>query len=217
MASYSPDRAAFSAIPTGSGNDFVKTKLTDGVSHKIDLIKYNDRYCVNMINIGFDCKVVQATEKYKKKHRGSTAYMLGVLDVLCHKLANDFKIEYVDAAGKHGERVGATLLCALANGEFCGGGFNFAPLASLDDGLIDLLMVNVVSRPKFISILSKFREGDFIESDGTIKKKFKKVLEYVKCSEVHVSGMDHVCADGEISPETSIDATVVRNAINYIS
>ena len=210
------EKAAFSVIPTGSGNDFVKSADHDGEPVKIDLIEYNGRYCVNMLNIGFDSNVVKATEKYKKKHRGTTAYLLGVLDVLFHKLGSDFDIKYVDENGNQGSRIGSTLLCALANGRYCGGGFQFAPKAELDDGLIDLLIVNVVSRIKFISIFSQFRKGEYLNEDGTINKRFKNVLECVKCSSVSISGMTDFCADGEIESDTHVDARIAPRAITYI-
>ena len=67
----------FGVIPSGSGNDFVRnftnTSLfsdieaqLDGQTVSLDLIKCNNQYCVNMVNIGFDCSVVKESEKFKK-------------------------------------------------------------------------------------------------------------------------------------------------------
>ena len=68
----------FGVIPCGSGNDFVRNftnkelflsidEQLDGKIVSLDLIKYNDAYSVNMINIGFDCAVVKEAARIKKK------------------------------------------------------------------------------------------------------------------------------------------------------
>ena len=217
MSSGANDKAAFSVIPTGSGNDFIKTGLEKGVRHRIDLIKYNDRYCVNMLNIGFDSRVVEATEKHKARHGGSTAYLMGVADAFFHKLDEHFMITYTDEQGNEIVKDGDHILCALANGQYCGGGFKFAPLSSLSDGLIDLLMVNRVSRAKFISAFSEFRKGNFLTENGEVKKKFKKVLDYVKCRSVTIENTTSVCADGETEHPSSVHAEAVPAAIDYIA
>ena len=38
----------------------------DGDTVSLDLIKCNDYYCVNMVNIGFDCAVAKKAAKLKK-------------------------------------------------------------------------------------------------------------------------------------------------------
>ncbi|HBF44873.1 MAG TPA: lipid kinase, partial [Clostridiales bacterium] len=57
----------FAVLPYGSGNDFVKyypnsnflslSDLINGEKLKIDLLKVNDSYCVNMCNIGLEAVV----------------------------------------------------------------------------------------------------------------------------------------------------------------
>ena len=71
------DLCEFGVLPSGSGNDFVRNFTNkkafseidaqiDGEAHAYDLIKVNDEYCVNMVNIGFDCEVVCKTVSIKK-------------------------------------------------------------------------------------------------------------------------------------------------------
>ena len=217
MESGKSDTAAFSVVPTGSGNDFIKIGLTKGEKHRIDLIKYNGKYAVNMINIGFDSRVVAATEKYKKNHKGSTAYLMGVANAFFKKLDERFKLTYTDENGNETVREGDFILCAIANGNYCGGGFDFAPLSSVKDGLLDLLIVNKLSRAKFISVFGDFKKGNFIEEDGTVKKKFKKIITYVICSSLTIENTTSVCADGEVENPDSVHAEAVPDAINYIA
>ena len=68
----------FGVIPYGSGNDFVRNfknqelffdidAQLDGETVLLDLIKYNDNYSVNVINIGFDCAAARVAAKLKRK------------------------------------------------------------------------------------------------------------------------------------------------------
>ena len=54
--------------PFGTGNDFARN-FSDGKcsqAHTIDLIRFNEKYAANEINVGFDCDVVNMTQKVKK-------------------------------------------------------------------------------------------------------------------------------------------------------
>ena len=83
-------------IPCGSGNDFVRNfhgkenflsieALRNGREITIDLMRCNDRYCVNMFNTGFDCEVVKRMQVIKRKVPAGMAYALGVVIELIKK------------------------------------------------------------------------------------------------------------------------------------
>lgn len=219
MDAGASDRAYFSVAPTGSGNDFVRNFKNEKKKNRIDVIKYNNRYAINMINIGFDCSVVEKTSLYKNKKliSGSMAYILGVGNVLLHKLGNDFKITLWDENGAEIEYNDNCLLTAVANGCFCGGGFNALPLAKLDDGLLDMLIINKVGRAKFISLVGDYRKGTYIDKDTKeIKAKFKGVLNYYRCKKVRIEGISAICADGEVEKADICEIEIVPKAINVI-
>ena len=122
----------FGVIPNGSGNDFVRNfkhrrlfsdidHQIDGTAHSFDLIKCNDDYCVNMVNIGFDCSVVIEADKFRKYKfiSPSISYILGVVvGFFFKKFGTKMKVIFDD-----GEIVDKELtLTAIGNGKFCGGG-----------------------------------------------------------------------------------------------
>ncbi len=219
MSAGASERAYFSVAPTGSGNDFVKNFKNEKKKNRIDLIKYNDRYAVNMINIGFDCSVVEKTLLYKNKKliSGSMAYIMGVGNVLFHKMGQTINLTVTDENDEVTEYEDEFLLCPVANGSFCGGGFNALPLAELNDGLLDLLIVSNISRAKFISLIGEYRSGRYIDpATKEIKPKFAKILKYIKCKKVSVSGISSICIDGELEDVESVDIEVVPDAITYI-
>ena len=112
---------------------------------------------------------------------------------------------------------GEYLLCPVANGSFCGGGFNALPLAELNDGLLDMLIVSNISKAKFISLVGEYRSGTYIDPvTKVIKPKFADILKYIRCKKVSVSGIKAICIDGELEEVETVDIEVVPNAITYI-
>lgn len=212
----------FGVIPRGSGNDFVRNfsnrKLftdidaqIDGEPISLDLIKCNDFYSANMINIGFDCAVVKETEKLKK-HRfipRSLLYILGVVVVFFKKTGTKMKITF-----KNGEVIDKKLtLTAIGNGRFCGGGFNANPLAMLNDGLIDICAIDKVSKPTFLSLVSSYKKGTFINN-----KRAKKVITYRQepSFKMEFDEPVPVCIDGEIKGAKTLEFEAVRNGFNFV-
>ncbi len=119
-------------VPIGTGNDFIRNfgeaedffdleNQMESEAVECDLLHCNDRYCVNMVNIGFDCDVADRTAKIKRNPLipGKIAYVVGLLIefVRLGTVSFRYKVDGVDHGEKH------LLLSLFANGSFCGGGF----------------------------------------------------------------------------------------------
>lgn len=228
--------ASFSVVPTGSGNDFSVYVNDSGVFKKadlnpIDLIRTTVggqvRYSANVTNMGFDCDVVRETYKLKKipVFRGPVAYIAGVATTLMKKKAIRAKITMSGCADKDGNPLAEgvqswdqkILLTACANAQFYGGGFRAAPLASVSDGLMDVLVVRDMSRLRFVSLVKYYRDGTFVGEDGELLEKFKKILDYRKCEKIVIDGPEWYCMDGEVLPTNGapIEAEMVPGAVWY--
>ncbi len=218
MKSGNNHTASFSVIPTGSGNDF-SAFANDSAGFKkselqrLDLCRANDRYFINVLNIGFDCNVVNRTARLKKNPllRGKMSYIAGLAEELIWKKPIPAKIT-ID----NGEELDTTVTLTLcANGRFYGGGFAAAPLAQLQDGLMDVVIVKDLTRRKFIGMVGDYKKGTFIDPDGTVKERFEDILMYRRCTEYRVSGIERYCIDGEITePENgSVSVKCEKGAI----
>ena len=212
----------FGVIPNGSGNDFVRNfsdtdnfsdidKQIDGDTVSLDLIKCNEHYCVNMVNIGFDCAVVKEAAKIKKLKLFSPgiSYILGVVAVLFKKFGTKMKLIFDDGEVIEKEFT----LTAIGNGKFCGGGFRSAPIALLQDGLMDVCAINKVSRFTFLSLVSSYKSGSYLNNE-----KAKRIFSYKQVPHFRME-FDNpipICIDGEIKGAKNIDFTVVRNAFNFV-
>ena len=216
------DTAILSAVGTGTGNDFIKYDKyakSHGSSIKCDVMKYGDRYYINILNIGFDCTVVQKTEVLKKKPliSGSFAYVCGVVGTVFGEYGTKMHIKIENEHGEEEEFIDDFMLCVVANGQYYGGGFKPAPLADITDGLADLVLVKKVKRTEIPSIIGKYKKGEHIDKEKRdIIKKFKNIMIYRRARKVFVSGMESICADGEIEKRDKVEIEVVPKAINFM-
>lgn len=229
--------ASFSVVPVGSGNDFSAFANDSGVFRKAELNKIdvvrvkcgeNARYFANMMNIGFDCAVVNETYTLKKKPflKGSAAYIAGVVKTLLLKktLRAKVTVEGIEPFEKDEKLTSAEvferdlLLTAAANSRYCGGGFCAAPLASLTDGLMDVLVIDDISRMKFLSLVGAYKAGTYIDEHGVMPERFNKILTYRRCRKITIEGPELYCLDGEVyhtDESRKLEAEVIPGALWY--
>ncbi len=212
----------FGVIPNGSGNDFARNfthpelfrsidAQIDGDTVSLDLIKCNNSYCVNMVNIGFDCAVVQEAARLKrlKLVTPSASYIFGVIVVLFKKYGTKMKLIFDDGEVIEQE----LLLTAIANGQYCGGGFDAAPRALLNDGLMDICIIDKVPRMRFLRLVGSYKKGTYFENPAAMKViRYRRVPHF----RMEFDAPLPICIDGEIKGAKSIDFTVVKNGFNFV-
>jgi len=166
--------AKISVIPIGSGNDFVKMfnippdihkaieKIKNGTVRDSDVgyvvIQTTDgseikRYFMNGIGIGFDAAVANQTTKFKHL-RGVSLYAFSVAVVLFNYQTPNMLMS-MNGASMNGEH----FLIAIGNGKCAGGGFYLTPDAQIDDGLLDVCLVDNVSVPQVVKIFPSVMKG----------------------------------------------------------
>lgn len=214
--------AEVGVIPVGTGNDFVRNfahsevfldigAQLQGESIGLDLMQYNGKLCANMINIGFDCEVVKQTAKLKKNKLvpKSLTYIVGLVITLIRKPGVKAGVSFDGGEVQHRNM----LLTSVANGAFCGGGFHSTPLALLQDGVLDMLLIKNVSRTRFLTLVSMYKNGTFVGHPRA-----KRIIDYVKCQQVkyYFDGVQSICVDGEVVDVRELEIGVVRDALQLI-
>jgi len=189
---------ALGVIPGGTGNDFARSlglsqdpvatmeMLLSAPTRTANMCRLNDRHFINVCGSGFDVEVVEACNRVKHLGRGMLPYLYGVLRTLFTYEPRRFAVEL------DGEtRQGPLLLVAVANGRYFGGGMHVAPMARLDDDLLDVIMVRPMSRLRIVRLLPKLIDGSYIQ--------LTEVVEHRRCRSVRLSspGM-RMQVDGEI-------------------
>ena len=212
----------FGVIPSGTGNDFTRNFTNrelfrsidaqiDGDTVSLDLIRFNDMYCVNMLNIGFDCAANKEAVRFRR-HKfipPSISYILGVIVVLFRKFGTKMRLVF-----DNGEVMdGTLLLTAIGNGQYCGGGFNNCPNALLQDGLMDLCIIKKITRLNFISLVGVYKNGTYLRN-----KKAAKFIEYRQVPHFRME-FDYplpICIDGEIKGAKTAEFTVVPDGFRFV-
>ena len=176
--------SSLACIPGGSGNDFIKSvadparlkkliKATiDGAEHLIDYAKVNNRYFLNIASVGFDAEVVYRRGHFKKLPfiSGKMAYVLGILASI---IKCDNRYMQIDIDGK--TISGKTLLLAVGNGRYYGGGMLALPEARIEDGLFEICHVGEFKRLRILSLFPKYMKGLHASISGVSFYQGKKV------------------------------------------
>ena len=236
---YGFDNITVGAIPLGTGNDTVRNfsdkyafldinSQIDGRIVNLDLIEYKGEvdgkdtteYCVNMINIGFDCNVVELTGRLKQKPliSGSFAYLLSVFVKFIKRDGTSLLItEYTGDSVFSREIIkeGELLLCAVCNGSYCGGGIKSAPMAIMDDGVFELNIINQVSRTKFLKLFPSFKRGEHMSIPGIDETIMVKSIKEAKI-EPDENFEIFICVDGEMKATTGIKVKIIEKALKFI-
>ena len=201
MRAGANESALISVIPVGTGNDLVRSFGKSNIVHNVDVMRYNGRYAINVINFGFDCDTVKRAGVLKTKPliSGSTAYILGAAAPLASSYGMHLKLQYTLENGEKETAEGDYLLCTAANCRFYGGGFLPAPTADCSDGIMDVTAVKKISRRRFASLVLDYKAGRHVDMQtGRPTERFKDVMDVRRCRSFRAEGMRDICVDGEI-------------------
>ena len=214
--------AAVGCYPCGSGNDFVKyyggkkpflsiREQINAPEEKIDLIRVNDRYAVNVVNIGFEAKAAYRMVKFRRipLFSGPRSYYPAVLACLVDSIKNPFALT-ADGEKLYG---GDILLCTFANGSYVGGSFRCAPRAHADDGLLEVCMVRPLSRLKFAKLIGYYQKGEHLEAPA-----LRPYLTYRRAKKIEVTAPKEtmICLDGEIETGERFTVEIVPGALRFL-
>jgi len=226
------DDSQIGVVPLGTGNDFCRnfnscfdfSDIADqimGESGKCDAIHYTtvvngerkEGYCLNMINIGFDCYVADMSAQMKKKPfvSGSMAYFLSILIAMIKKKGAEISLR-VDEDIVH---KGKLLLTSIANGSYCGGGIKSNPLALVSDGVMNINVIKNIKRIQFIPLLPHYMNGTILDV-----KNIGRYLINKDCRKLTIIPEEEnlrMCVDGEIIDAGETTFEVIHNAISFVN
>lgn len=217
------DNAAMSVLPLGSGNDYVKAfggkegfqnidALLSAEAHPVDVIRVNDRFCVNAFHFGLDSAVANTMNLVKPKPiiGGRHAYATGVLKALICSMRTPCSIR-VDGEEFHS---GNMLLCTVTCGEYVGGSYRCAPRTQVDDGMAEICLVKPVSRLRFLKLMNAYKRGEHLTDP-----RFQSIILYRRGKVVEVDGGPGflVSLDGEVISGSSFRAEVLPGRLQFVS
>ena len=161
--------AAVTAVPLGTGNDFLKNfgpdarrfsdpeALWDGDEQALDLIDCNGHLCLTIACTGVDARVAETVDRFRSLPLGGRAsYLCAAAAVLARPLAQRWTVT-VDGA----EETGEFTLVSVCNARHYGGGSTPVPEARVDDGILQAVVVRGVSRSTFVRLFPAYSAGRY--------------------------------------------------------
>ena len=219
VAALGEGRAAFTAYPIGTGNDFVKMfkggraaflKLDDllqGKPVEIDYIQSDCGCAINVLSVGFDAEVAMDKGKYRFLGTGIVPYILSALEKLVHGLGREYAVS-VDGEQMDGDYT----LIFVGNGRFYGGGFCPVDHSKLGDGLLDVLLFRKVSRTQALSLVAKYKNGRYRE--------LSQYMTYKQAKDIRIFSKNNgemcINLDGEIVESSHLSLRIEPQKLRFI-
>lgn len=205
-------------IPAGTGNDFAKVldlkkdylyclnAIMDNEVRAVDVCEVNGQRFINVCCCGIDGEIILDTDKIKHRIRGTSAYLLSTLKALATYKAKKVVIKIDDLELRR-----ETIMIAVGNGKYIGGGMMVTPNAEIDDGLFEICIVNKLSKPKLIALFPSIFKGEHIHIKPTVEMYTGKKIQ-INCIEDRLL----INADGNIIGMTPAEIKITGKKLNMI-
>ncbi|SMC23800.1 lipid kinase, YegS/Rv2252/BmrU family [Clostridium acidisoli DSM 12555] len=203
-------------LPTGTANDFAKfinmpmeiekacKQILNSKVKEIDLGKINDKYFVNVASMGLFTDVSQKTDINMKNTMGKLAYYLKGLEQIPNFKPLKFKV-----SSKENNFDGEIYLMLIFNGQTAGN-MNFAYKASLDDGLLDVIIIKTSKPGDIIGLLFDMFKGNHLDKSSS--------LIYYKTDELTIESDEGIVTDidGEKGPDFPLKISCVKRGLKIL-
>lgn len=206
--------SSLAIIPAGTGNDFIKSLklpydplkilelVLDSEPKSVDAGLINDKIFINACGIGFDVSVLDLSQGAKKYFKGIIPYLWGVLRTIIHYKPVSISL-IID-----GEMILTRdiLVCSVANGIYIGGGMPISPESKVNDGFLDVVVVENVNRWRMIRYLPGLLSGKILT--------FKDTTSY-RGQSITITSPDRMRlnVDGEVIPVDKAEFRIVPGGL----
>jgi diacylglycerol kinase (ATP) len=173
-------------IPLGTGNDFARSLglptdveaaievIRDGETRAIDLVRVTSdevRYFINVSAGGFSGLVDEKLTPEMKKTWGPLAYLRSAAAALPELRAYQTTLAFDNTESLMLDLYNVV----VANGRYVGGGTLIAPEASVDDGMLDVILIQKRSAPELALLAASVGLGTHLTSDAIVFRRAAKV------------------------------------------
>lgn len=209
------ENCSLGLIPLGTGNDFAESAgiplnakaaaeiIAFRAPQPIDYIQLSSGLrSINAVGMGIDVDVLKRT--YAGKNHGRSKYLKALISSLIHFKSCNFTVRYNGKEEKH-----FGLIAAVGNGRQFGGGIKLFPDAKIDDGYLDLFIVDYISKRKIPAAFIKLMRGRVNYIKEAIAVRVKEV-EFVTDSENFT-----IQAEGELYENVPINAHIVSGQLKF--
>jgi diacylglycerol kinase (ATP) len=213
------DQIVVGVIPLGTGNDFAAALglpaepdaaievLLRGREQRVDLGEVNGRVFVNTSGGGFIAEVSEAVTPQLKTIVGRLAYLIGGAQALMEFDPVGATIVF-EPGGECVQRRLYTF--AVCNSPSIGGGRLIAPDAVIDDGLLDVCLIDAMSAVEFVALARKVADGDHVNDPRVIYKRARSLR-------IELDREIKINTDGEVFDATRCEYRVRHKAARFLA
>ena len=206
-----PAACTLAMLPAGTGNDFaaaagipVGLRALDlyfnGVPRPVDYIECGTRRSMNIAGTGIDVEILRRCQRMKhgtnkgKYFRALVACLLRYRGTKVRVTVNGETREYT------------ALIAAVCNGTRLGGGIPLCPPAKIDDGQLELIIVDCPPLRTLVPELVRLMRGKLLT---------RPIAHHIPCSGAVIEGEGNIFVqyDGEICEEGALNARIVSGAL----
>ena len=207
-----PARTRLGLIPCGSGNDFASAAgipsdpaaalrlILEGRAKYTDYMECSGVRGINAIGTGIDVDILRRYARMKVL-RGSLAYLFSLITTVMTYVPRRFR----DVTGTAPVSHEAFIACA-GNGRSFGGGIPICPEAVVDDGLLDVVIVDGIRKSAIPAAFLKLMRGRVADLP-TAQTDRRPALKIASDSPMPVQ------IDGEIYEDLPFDVRVVHDVL----
>ncbi len=207
-------------LPVGTGNslsldvlnanngleDYVKL-IAKGNTRSFDIAKVqsgNDEfYFANMMGFGMITDITTTASKLKILKKMS--YNIGIIYNILKLVTYNLKM-IADGVEYNLNNV----FVIVSNSKYTGGNYLIAPKAKIDDGMLDIIIVNKLKRLNLLSTFPKIFDGSHVDT---------KFVDYIHAKHITFETKESkiLAPDGEVHGKLPIDISCIPEAINIFA
>jgi diacylglycerol kinase (ATP) len=209
-------RIKLSVFPLGTMNDFgrflnipkkpsvLAERISIGNMTTIDVGKIADRYFINVASMGIFTDVAHTTPTEAKNILGPVAYYI---EGLKQFTATTLPKALIEINSNEFDYNGEFILFLISNSSSIGGFHKMAPLASVNDGRFDCVLIKTAPFHRLFELFLKVLNGQHIDSP---------YVEYFQSDHIAFKTSGDVDVDGEYHGTGNQDVMILSHALEMI-
>lgn len=215
--------ATVGLIPFGTGNDFARAlglygnlenackAVTSGVVKHVDIGVIegsgtgSPRHFLVLAGTGYDARTAQTVNEGIRHLSGPLAYVWGA--ILTLRTFEPFALT-LTLDDEPPRKVGA-MFASFANADTTGGGMKIAPGALVDDGCLDICLVETVSKPTLLYELTQVFSGKHVHHPAVTMLRARTIS-------VDADPPQPLLIDGEVCGTTPAKITLLPGALPFL-